>query len=294
MNRILPFLLLLLFISIAGCSGPDQVKPTQGSFQVDETGLARLTLPEPAFSENVLETGDISVTDLTIHTFDGDTSAVLVAPGKPVCGLVWVPGAGVPAAGHIEHAKAYAADNIAVVVVDVRGNGGKTPGYPLDLERDFQKFASGEWPQYYQIVADCMYAKKYLNGRFGNIPIWIAGESNGGRYAAEAAAIDPGFSGYFGISTSGFGKVGLEYDEPASSFLLSVDPTVAVPSISPRPVYIFHAPDDTIIPIADGKALAAAAGEPVSFIRFNGTHGVNGEVDATIRDILSGSVRKKE
>ena len=37
------------------------------------------------------------------------------------------------------------------------------------------------------------------------VPVWAVGSSNGGRYAAIAAGIDPPFAGYAGVSTSGFG-----------------------------------------------------------------------------------------
>ena len=80
-------------------------------------------------------------------------------------------------------------------------------------------------------------ARQYLTSRY-SVPVYASGESNGGRYAAVATAIDPGFAGYIGISTSGFGRAGNNpsYTEAARKFLLSIDPDVYIGGISPRPV----------------------------------------------------------
>ncbi|MDD1658770.1 MAG: alpha/beta hydrolase, partial [Methanomicrobiales archaeon] len=107
--------------------------------------------------------------------------------------------------------------------------------------------------------------------------------SNGGRYAAIAVAADPGFSGYIGVSTSGFDLAGNKYSaENVSRFLLSIDPDHAIGKIAPRPVWIFHSRQDPIIPFAQGEALFSHARSPKEFIVFNGTHGENGEVDARV------------
>jgi pimeloyl-ACP methyl ester carboxylesterase len=148
-------------------------------------------------------------------------------------------------------------------------------------------FTSGQWPQVYRIAADLFGAEQYLHRRYGPIPVWAVGESNGGRYAAQAVAADPGFSGYAGISTSGFDRMGDQYGGSARGFLLSVDPQALSGQISPRPSLIFHAPADPIIPFESGEKLARSLGNSSEFIRFNGTHGVNEEVDRILIERLN-------
>jgi fermentation-respiration switch protein FrsA (DUF1100 family) len=46
---------------------------------------------------------------------------------------------------------------------------------------------------------------------------------------------------------------------------------------------MYHAKADTIIPFAEGQALYAAAKEPRAFVAFNGSHGIDPEVD---RDLI--------
>lgn len=276
-------LIILLVISAlcAGCTGVEQ-KTEKPSYNISPEGLLMLTVPVPDISSSVLTSqGNITVEKLTMKTFGGDVNALLISPVHPSKALVWAPGAGVPASGHINHTQVLAEAGIAVLVVDVRGNGGETPGTPLNIDQDFNTFNEGNWPQYYLIVSDIKEAKDYLKSRFGNIPVYSVGESNGGRYAAVAAE-DSGFAGYVGISTSGMGREGDTYNEPARQFLLSIDPDVAVRAIEPRPIYIFHAPADPVIPFEQGKKLATTAGSGAKFFPFNGTHGVNGEVDSIL------------
>lgn len=275
-------LFLFLFLLISGCTAVHDTKPVP-VFHLSEDGSLSLEVPlvKPD-SALLIQSDNVSVEEITFPTFAGNVSSVLVTPEKPVAALVWAPGAGVAASGHIDHLKEYAKAGYAVLVVDIRGNGGKTPGYPLDLQTDYQILLSGKWPQIYLIVSDLITAEHYLHSRFGSIPVWAVGESNGGRYAAQAVASDSDFSGYVGISTSGFDRQGDQYTGSARSFLLSVDPEAFAGKLLSRPSLIFHAPDDPIIPISSGMKLASLLGGKSRFISFNGTHGVNGEVDLNL------------
>ena len=104
----------------------------------------------------------------------------------------------------------YAAAGYAFLFVDIRGNGGQTPGYPFNPSQDYSLFEKGEWPQYYLTVCDLVAAQKVLSGRF-NIPVYAIGSSNGGRYAAVATGVDPGFSGYVGDLDVRLGNTRLRY-----------------------------------------------------------------------------------
>ncbi|MDN7025014.1 alpha/beta hydrolase [Methanoculleus sp. FWC-SCC1] len=276
-----PLLLVIMLLFAAGCLGTPA--PEESSYAVDEDGHLTLAAPPPDAAVTVLEEqGCVTVSSVIFRNGNGtDVHALLAEPDRPGMAIVFAPGAGVPAEAHRERAVRYAEAGIAFLVVDIRGNGGETPGEPFNLDMDYHRFAGGEWPQYYRIVADLSGARQVLAGRTG-VPVVAMGSSNGGRYAAVAAATDPGFAGYIGISTSGFGRAGDGYTGDARRFLLSIDPDACVARITPRSVTIFHAEGDPIIPYADGQALFDHAGEPKECIAFNGTHGICSEVDDSV------------
>ena len=294
-KRLYPILCLVLITFIlcigAGCTGAekkDEITITP-AWNVSEDGLVKFTLPPATLINKTREQNEnITVEDLTLTGFSGDVHAVLVTPPKPEVIIIWAPGANNAASSVAEYLKEYTSRNIAVCVLDIRGNGGGglTPGYPMDIQKDLNLYLNGEWPEFYLIAGDLIRLEGYLTERFPSVPVWISGESNGGRYAALAASADQNITGYIGISTSGFGKMGEQYKTPVRDFLLSIDPDITVPSINPRHVILFHAPEDPIIPYNEGLALAEAAGDNAKFIAFNGTHGVNREVDREIFPIL--------
>lgn len=282
---ILP-LTVALFILTAGCIGQEQ-NAKSASWNLSPDGSVRFTLPDIPVEEKILEDNkNLTVADLIFKGFAGDVHAILVSPKDPMAFLVWAPGANNPASGYQEYMKYYPLHDIGVLIIDVRGNGGLTPGYPMDVEQDVALYLKGDWPQWYLIAADMISAQNYLREKYPTVPVYAVGDSNGGRYAALAAQSDEEFAGYIGISTSGFQKMGNRYSPPLKDFLLSIDPEVKVERITPRPVIIFHAPADPVIPFEDGRTLAEAAGNSARFISFNGTHGGNREVDDAIISYL--------
>jgi hypothetical protein len=263
----------------AGCTGTETPKK---SYTVGEDGALSLSCGDPVVTSQILSNENGIVTEkLVFSDNDGRVYALLAAPEKPRAAFVLAPGAGVKKEGHLPRALEYAGEGYAFLVLDVRGNGGETGGYPLNLNEDFTRFEEGDWPEYYLSVCDMIHAEEYLTARY-HVPVYAIGESNGGRYAAIATALDPGYAGFIGVSTSGFGLAGLGYEGDARKFLLSVDPDLYVGNISPRDVCIFHAPGDPIIPFDEGMALFNLTQPPHRFIAFNGTHGINEEVDRAI------------
>ncbi|MBP1928602.1 pimeloyl-ACP methyl ester carboxylesterase [Methanolinea mesophila] len=278
-----PLLLLALVVSglviSTGCTSP---VPGEKSYSVAQDGGLSLSCGEPSVSSHITSQEGGVVTERLVFSDDnGPVYALLASPGTPRAAFVLAPGAGVKKEGHLPRALMYAREGYAFMVLDVRGNGGETPGYPLDFNADFTRFEKGEWPEYYLSICDMIHAEQYLSERYG-VPVYAIGESNGGRYAAIAAALDPGYAGFIGISTSGFGRAGMQYDGDARRFLLSVDPDLYIEKIAPREVCIFHAEADPIIPFSEGEALYNLSLPPHRFVAFNGTHGINEEVDRAI------------
>ncbi|WOF16648.1 prolyl oligopeptidase family serine peptidase [Methanoplanus sp. FWC-SCC4] len=275
------------FILVSGCTQVQDGK--ENAYQVSEDCILSFSDISYTFDEhNTIKESNSTLTHLTMKDGKTDVYSIMAKPvSAPVAAVVFAPGAGVSADAHKDRAISYADQGILYLVVDVRGNGGKTNGYPFSLEKDFNKFLEGEWAQYYLVVRDLLAAGGYLKSVYPDIPVYVMGSSNGGRFAAVAAGMDDSvFSGYFGVSTSGFIYEEGTYGPEADRFLKSINPDTYIKSISPDPVFIFHAPEDKIIPFDEGMALFNMANEPKDFIAFNGTHGVNAEVDDYVKGYL--------
>jgi fermentation-respiration switch protein FrsA (DUF1100 family) len=65
-------------------------------------------------------------------------------------------------------------------------------------------------------------------------------------------------------------------------FATSLEPGTYLAKISPRPVWIFHAKADPVIPFVSGQQFFEKAGDPKTFIEFSGDHGINPDVDNRI------------
>jgi dienelactone hydrolase len=286
MSRAAVIAALLLGLLVAGVvfsAGCASTETPKKSYTVAQDGNLSLSCGTPDVTSQILSEENGIVTEkIAFSDNDGPVYALLASPEKPRAAFILAPGAGVKKEGHLSRAQGYARDGYAFLVLDVRGNGGETPGYPLDLNKDFTRFEAEEWPEYYLSICDMIHAEQYLSERY-RVPVYAIGESNGGRYAAIAAALDPGYAGFIGISTSGFSLAGMGYEGDARRFLLSIDPDIYMEKIAPRDVCIFHAEADPIIPFSEGMALYNLTLPPHHFFAFNGTHGINDEVDHVIR-----------
>jgi len=272
--------LCVIALLIAGCS--EDISSREGGYSVDESGRLELHCPQCTVKETLQERdGNVSIYRVVFESAGGDVYAIAAIPPVPKAGFVVAPGAGVKKEGYLPIARQYAEEGYAFLVLDVRGNGGETQGYPLDLERDFEKFREGAWPQYYLSACDMSAAREYLKEKHP-VPVYAMGESNGGRYAAIAAETDPAFAGFIGISTSGFPRAGDDYPGDARRFLLSIDPVTQADRLSSRTSWIFHAQGDPIIPFSLGQELFRALPEPKEIFPFNGTHGSNAAVHEMI------------
>ena len=276
---------LIILSVLGGCSGTT----SKSMYSVDDKGVLSLTCAPITTTEDTLFSNETyNESRIVLHTETGDVVSYLGVPKLPKAAIVYAPGAGERLAGHEERMVRFASAGYAFLFVDTRGNGGETAGIPFSqqlIQQDYLKFGKGEMPQYYLSICDLISAQKMLSGRY-NIPVYAIGSSNGGRYAAVAAGTDQAFAGYIGISTSDWGLRDLLIQQgtmgDAVQFATSLEPSTYIGKISPRPVWIFHAKTDPIIPFENGKQFFDKAKEPKTFIEFSGDHGINPNVDEQI------------
>jgi len=278
---------LIICLASAGCTGNS--KPAKSSYSVDSGGVLSLSCAPETTSEEILFTNETyTKSRVVFETQSGNVTTYLASPKIPKAAFVYTPGAGEKLAGHEERMVRFASAGYAFLFVDTRGNGGDTAGLPFGqqmIQQDFAKFEKGEMPQYYLSICDLISARKMLAGRY-HVPVYALGSSNGGRYAAVAAGVDPQFAGYIGISTSDWGFLdalnaqGMTGDPV--QFAASIEPSTYIGKISPRPVWMYHNATDPVIPFSSGEKLFEKAGNPKNFTEFSGDHGINPEVDTRI------------
>jgi len=105
------------------------------------------------------------------------------------------------------------------------------------------------------MVYDALAAAEILRSRpeIDRKGIIYAGESNGGRFAIMACALDPLAMGVLAISTCGYGtdaaiaSAGV-VDNNLVRFYRSIDPETYLNKIAPRPLVMIHSSNDTVIP----------------------------------------------
>jgi dienelactone hydrolase len=278
--------IIVLLVACAGCTNT-QGTAAAPAYSVDTKGILSVTCAPVTASEVVLFSNETYTKScIVMHTQSGDVVTYLAEPKNPKAAIVYSPGAGEKITGHEERMVQYAAAGYAFIFVDTRGNGAETPGVPFSpqlVQQDYSRFEKGDWPQYYLSVCDLISAQKIVSERL-SVPVYAVGSSNGGRYAAVAAGVDPQFAGYMGISTSDWGLLDSTLQQGYSGdpvrFATSVEPSTYFTKITPRPVWIFHARGDPVIPYAKGKKFFDSAQEPKTFTDFSGDHGINSDVDA--------------
>jgi len=275
--------LLVVLAAFAGCTSSSTTTP---SYSVDNNGVLSVTCPPLTTTETVLFTNDTyTLSKLVLHTTTGDVVTYLSYPKTLKAVIVYIPGAGEKITGHESRMVTYAAAGYAFMFVDYRGRGGETAGSAFSPQADYAKFREKNWPEYYLTICDISSARAVLAAKFG-VPVYAVGGSNGGRYAAVAAGVDRNFAGYVGISTADWGLKDSVAMQGGSGdilrFATSLEPSTYLPTISPRPVWMFHNATDPIIPYAYGQELYTTANAPKNFTEFNGDHGINADVDTRL------------
>ncbi len=192
---------------------------------------------------------------------------------KKVPAIVILPGATVSKEGTQTLAGIFSKLGYASLGIEQRNRGG------VDFRNDYELFKEGKEPVEHKMVFDALRAVDILKQEPGIDPkrIAILGESNGGRFAIMAAAIDPGIRGVIGISTSGYdteSQIVSIRDETVIRFYRSIDPDTYLGKIPPRRFVMLHSVNDTIIPIDLAENTFKKAKEPKQFYQVGtGSHG---------------------
>lgn len=192
---------------------------------------------------------------------------------KKVPAVVILPGATVSKQGTQGLAEILSSMGYASLGIEQRNLG------IVDFKYDYALFKEGKEPIEHKMVFDALRAVDVLrqDHRIDAKRIAIIGESNGGRFAIIAAALDPSIVGVIGISTSGYNTEALTKnikDKELIRFYRSIDPDTYLDFIPPRRLVMMHSVNDTIIPISLANKTFEKAKHPKQFYAIKtGTHG---------------------
>lgn len=179
-----------------------------------------------------------------------------------VPGIVLLPGAGVSKEKEQGLAAELSKLGYATLTLDQRNFGAINP------DGDFALFKAGLEPLEYKMVYDALKATDVLSAQPEIDPekLAIIGESNGGRFAIIACALEPSLRGVVGISTAGYGTGEIDSsqveDPDVYRFYRSIDPEAYLPELSPARFVLLHSSNDTVIPYEMALGTFSLAGEP--------------------------------
>ena len=184
------------------------------------------------------------------------------ANSSGVPGIVLLPGAGVSKEKEQGLAAELSKLGYATLTLDQRNFGAINP------EGDLELFKAGLEPFEYKMVYDALKATDVLSAQPEIDPekLAIVGESNGGRFAIIACALEPSLRGVLGISTAGYGTGEIDpsqvKDPDVYRFYRSIDPETYLSELSPTRFVLLHSSNDTVIPHEIALGTFSLAGEP--------------------------------
>ncbi len=229
-----------------------------------------------------------SLETISFQSKDYTVEGLLRIPSsnKKVPAVVLLPGATVPKEGTQGLAGILSKMGYASLGIEQRNRGG------VDMEYDYSLFKDGKEPVEHKMVFDALRSVDVLrqDSRIDAKRIAIIGESNGGRFAIIATALDPGIKGVIGISTSGYdteSQLVNVRNETIIRFYRSIDPDTYLGFIPPRKFVMLHSVNDSIIPIDLAENTFRKAKEPRQFYSVTtGTHGFSEGMRAPLENEL--------
>lgn len=218
---------------------------------------------------------------VSFESGDDEVQALLRIPANASSspGIILLPGAGVSKEGEQGLAVELSKLGYATLTLDQRNQGA------INIEGDLELFRAGLEPVEYLMVYDVLKAADVLSVQPEINPekLAVLGESNGGRFAVIACALEPSLKGVIGISTSGYGTEEIDpakvTDSEAYKFYLSVDPDTYLSDLPPSKLIMIHSFNDTVISHELALRTFALAEEPkVIYNTSEETHGYTGSM----------------
>lgn len=274
---------LLILVGVFGVLyNPSNSTAVTVPWEVSEAGT--LSFPqreEPVFTAREIEDlyAPESSDTLKLLSFEskGDNiQALLRIPANSFSspGIVLLPGAGVSKEAEQGLAAELSKMGYSTLTLDQRNLGG------INMERDLELFKAGLEPLEYAMVYDALKAADVLAAQpeINKERLAILGESNGGRFAVLACALDPSLKGVIGISTAGHGTEEIDpalIDDPeAYRFYRSIDPDTYLPILPPAKFVQIHSVNDNVISHDLALRTFALAKEPKAMYNVTeATHG---------------------
>ncbi len=291
-------LVISLFAGSIFFSGSISATNSKDWTVTDEGILAySVSMPEYNLSEPE-DDGNSTLSNVHFESRGTQMAGLLRIPGPiktdektgGVPGIVLLPGATVTKEREQGLAKYLAELGYATLTLDQRNLGA------FDAKGDLQLFMEGMEPTEYKMVYDALAAAEILRAQPAIDPerLVYTGESNGGRFAIIACALDARARGILAISTSGYGtdaaiaSAGIT-DRDTIRFYRSIDPETYLAKITPRPFDMIHSRNDTVVPFRLAERTYAMASRPKSFVSVGCTkHGYCQEMnDAIAKDLGS-------
>ena len=273
-----------------------------GQWAVSQEGILEYKVSMPQYNLSPLEDdGNSTLSAVQFQSRDAKIAALLRIPGpdadgknRSIPGIVLLPGATVSKEREQKLARYLADLGYASITIDQRNLGG------IDAKADLQMFLKGEEPTEHKMVYDALAAGEILRARPEIDPkrIIYVGESNGGRFAIMACALDPVAKGVLAISTCGYGtdaaiaSAGI-VDKNMVRFYRSIDPETYLNKITPRPLVMIHSRNDTVIPYQLAEQTYARGVQPKRMHTVGcNVHGYCAQMNEAIEEELKGMVFK--
>ncbi len=268
----------LAFLLLFGCSLAEPVDHEELLHYPEKRGGIPVTVLE------LKGFGNFSRDGVTFPSKGTEIAADYYYPRNAKIGIVWIPAAGKTRRNAEDRGIAFASRGYAAMIVDVRGLG-ETTGQVHSFEDDYTVFSKGEEPYNHLVVWDALRAIDAMRER-GVTCTLIGGESNGGRIALIAAAVDKTISGSLLISTAGYGKIDHQLFD-VRRFLASINPDEYAPSLT-NPIAFIHDTKDPTIPFSLGKQTYDKIAAPKKLYTLsNGCHGYCPTMDDVLTDALT-------
>ena len=277
---------------------PDSASSVSGSdWDVSDQGILEYKVSiAPHNLSRSEDDGNSTLSEVRFVSREAQMAALLRIPQRRAAdakesgipGIVLLPGATVTKEREQGLARHLADLGYATITLDQRNLGG------IDAQGDLQMFLKGEEPTEHKMVYDALAAAEILRSLPEIDPrrIIYAGESNGGRFAIIACALDPAARGVLAISTCGYDTDAAiasagAVDKDLARFYRSIDPETYLDKITPRPLIMIHSRNDTVIPYRLAERTYARGSQPKRLHTVScAGHGYCSEMDEAVKEEL--------